>query len=131
MKPAIHRTLVFAITAFLMLLIADLVVWGAYQGMHPRDELRSQLLMHGVMHASVLVLSLIGAATAFLLLRKRLPSTKGAALFGAIFATLSFFAIVAAFASGGFVGAGAWLLLGSAAMAILSGVVARRHEGYI
>jgi hypothetical protein len=129
MNQALHRTFAFAGTAFVVLLLADLAVWGGYQGMHPRDELPSQLIMHGAMHVSVLVLSVIGAAVAFFFLRRRLPSTKVASVFGAVFATLSFFAIVAAFTAAGFIGAGAWLLLGSATIALLCGLIAGRNEG--
>jgi hypothetical protein len=129
MKAAAYRTLAFAGTAFLVLLVSDLALWGGYQGFHPRDQLESQLITHGAMHASVLVLSLIGAAIAFLTLRRRLPSAKAASLFGAIFAVLSFFALVAAFSAAGFWGAAAWLLIGSIVLAFLSALFRRPHEG--
>src|SRR5438045_2308782 len=122
MKAAAYRTLAFAGTAFLVLLAADLAFWGGYQGMHPRDQLESQLITHGAMHASVLVLSLMGATFAFVTLRHRLLSAKAASLFGAAFAVLSFFALVAAFSAAGFWGAGAWLLIGSIVFAFLSGL---------
>lgn len=129
MKAAAYRTLAFAGTAFVLLLVADLAVWGGYQGMHPRDQLESQLIMHGAMHASVLVLSLMGAAVAFVTLRRRLPSARAASLFGAVFAVLSFFALVAAFSAAGFWGAGAWLLIGSVVLAFVSGLLGKPHEG--
>jgi amino acid transporter len=81
------------------------------------------------MHASVLVLSFIGVAVAFVTLRRRLPSAKAASLFGVVFAVLSFFFLVAAFATAGFWGAGAWLLVGSIVLAFLSGLLGKPHEG--
>jgi len=129
MRSALHRALAFAVATFIALLLADLAVWGGYQGMHPREELGSQLLIHGAMHASVLVLSIVGAGTAFLLLRRRLPSLRAALWCGIGFAALSFFVLVASFNEAGFVGAGAWLLLGSATIAVFGALIAGRHEG--
>jgi hypothetical protein len=129
MKSVAHRTLGFAGTAFIVLLLADLAVWGGYQGMHPREDLQSQLLMRAALHLSVLVVSAIGATFAFFLLRQRLPSTKVASSFGAIFAAISFFALVAAFTAFGVVGAGAWLLVGSVITAVVSSLIAGQHVG--
>jgi hypothetical protein len=121
MKAVASRTLAFTGTAVVVLLVADLAFWGAYQGMHPRDELGAQLITHGAVHASVFVLSLIGAGIAFVALSNRVPSKTRATLFGVIFAVLSFFGLVESFSAAGFWGAGAWILFGSMILAFLSG----------
>lgn len=90
--------------------------------MHPREQLASQLVLHGYMHAGVLLLSLAGAAVAFWLLQHRLPSAKAASFFGASFAVISFFAVVLAFEAAGLVAAAAWLLVGSTLVALSSGL---------
>ena len=97
--------------------------------MHPRDQLASQLVLRGYMHAGVLLLSLAGAAVAFWLLQRRLPSLKAASSFGALFAVISFFAVVIAFEAAGVVAAAAWLLVGSALVALASGLFVRPHGG--
>jgi multidrug transporter EmrE-like cation transporter len=82
-----------------------------------------------VIHASVLVLTIMGAGIAFLLLRQRLPSIRVAVWSGIGFAALSFFVLVASFNEGGLLGASAWLLLGSAAVAALGALVGARRGG--
>ena len=119
----------FSITAFLLLGLADLAVWGGYQGVHPREQFESTLWVHAGILAAVFLFALLGSLVAFLTFKHRLPSLKVAILGGAVFAFASFFALVAVFGIGGAAAAGVWLLLGSALIAGISCAVGRHHVG--
>lgn len=129
MRLVLIRAAVLASGVFATFLVADVLSWGAYQGLHPRDQLGSQLAVHGAVHLAVLLLSFAGAAASFFALRNRLPSIKAAALFGVAFAVASFFALPATTAIAGMLAGAAWLLAGSAVAAIASGVLAGAQRG--
>ena len=97
--------------------------------MHPRDQIGRQIVVHGAVHLAVLLLSLAGATASFFALRNRLPSVKAASLFGVAFAIASFFALPATMAVAGMLGGAAWLLAGSAVVAVASGVLTGARHG--
>lgn len=107
MKQPLILSAVFSVSALVLLLVADLAVWGGYQGMNSREQVGALLLAHAAMLSAVFFLALLGTSAAFLLFRNRLPSRKVATLVGAAFAIVSFFALVTAFSAGGVIAAGA------------------------
>jgi hypothetical protein len=129
MRRPILLAFLFSATAFVLLALADIAVWGGYQGMHAREQVAAALLTHAGMLAAVFLLSLVGSALAYLALGKRLPSRKGAVIGGAVFAVASFVGLVAAFGVGGLLVVAAWVLLGSALVATGSCLASKQHAG--
>lgn len=129
MKVAALRAGIFSFTAFVALLVLDLVLWGVWQGAEPHEQ-RAQLMgIHAVFHAAVLSLSALGAGIGFLLLRERVPSTRQAAFVGLAFAAVSVLLGPGSFMLAGVWGAAFWLFFGAVAMALGSGLLGWRTRG--
>ena len=129
MKVALTRSLLFAIVPLLLGVFADLLLAVFYQGAQP-EELRGQMLvLHPGGFLGVFVLASFGAFLAYCMFRRRIPAPKIAALFGLFYSVASFFAVVFAFAFGGPIAVGSWLLAGAAMFAFGSTLARSHHVG--
>lgn len=118
MRNALLPTLRFALFAFLVVLVLDALLSLLFQPPPASENWRAFLFTHGLFHAAVLVLSLIGAGLGFTVIRSRLPSASqnlGLALaYGLVTPVTSF----GAFLFAGVLGVVVWLLLGSMSFAL-------------
>ena len=129
MKVALMRSLLFAIVPLLLGVFADLILAAFYQGAQP-EELRGQMLvLHAGVFLAVFVLAGVGAFLAYFRFRGKVPTAKIAALFGLLYSVASFFAVVFAFAFGGPIAVGSWLLAGAAIFAFASTLARAGHGG--
>lgn len=129
MKVAFTRSLLFAVVPLLLGVAADLLLAVFYQGAQP-DELRGEMLaLHAGVFLAVFVLASLGAFLAYWLFRRRMPTPKTAVLFGLLYSVASFFAVVFAFAFGGPIAVGSWLLGGAAVFASGSTLARGGHGG--
>ena len=103
------------------MLLADVLLWGGYQGGHPESQRSELVRTHALFHAAVLLLSMIGAFIGFVPVRRRFLSINRIAILALIFAVATFFAVDFAFQAGGIVAAALWLLVGSSIVAFLGG----------
>ena len=123
-KPVASAT-VFALGAFALLLVADVLLFGVFQGGPPPEHRNEVLLSHAAFHGAVLVLSGLGASFGFFLQRHTLPSLPQAFALGAAFGLVSILAASGMLMLAGVLGALAWLLLGSISFALGSRLLRR------
>lgn len=122
----------FAVIAFLLILAVDAVLSLVYQAPPMPSNRTPFFVTHGIFHGAVLILSNIGALVGFTLVRHRLPTTRQTAVLAIAYAFTTVFAGVGSFMLVGAIGAATWLLLGSMAFALGSGVLSqpwRRSSG--
>lgn len=116
MKRAAARSLTFAAVPLALAVLTDLLLWVFYQGA-TRSELRDQGVLHGVLFLSVFVLATIGSFIPFFLWRSFEIKVRAVLVGAVLFSVATFFASMPAFAFGGLLGLGAWLLFGAALFA--------------
>ena len=121
MRGNVLRASTFAGITFLLMVMADVLTWGGYQGGHPESQRGELLWTHGAFHGGVLGLSMLGAFVGFMPVRRRFLPISRIVMLAVIFAIATFFAVVAAFQAGGIVAAAWWLLVGSLIIAFVGG----------
>lgn len=121
MRGNVIRASAFAGITFLLLVVADVFMWGGYQGGHPEAQRSDLLGTHAAFHAGVLGLSMLGAFIGFVPVRRRFLPMNRIVVLAAVFAIATFFAVVAAFQAGGVFVAALWLLVGSSIVAFVGG----------
>lgn len=120
MLLSLNRAFIFAGTAGLLLLAADLIAWGGYQGFEPANQRASLLWIHAAVFGAAMIASFLAAFVVFTLRRRHLPSSKITAYMSFIFSLVSFFAVVAAFTAGGITASLIWLFFGAGLFAMIS-----------
>lgn len=114
MRRVSLRALAFAAVP---LVLADLLLWVFYQGAQPA-ELRDQLLLlHGALFTTVFILAAVGSAASFFIWRVIDIRPRAILVGGVLFSVATFFVSMPAFAFGGPVVVGIWLLAGAAVFA--------------
>jgi len=103
------------------MLLADVLIWGGYQGGHPQSQRNELLWTHGAFHTGVLVLSMIGAFVGFIPVRGRVISINRVVVLAIVFAIATFFAVASTFQAGGIAAAALWLLVGSSVITFVGG----------
>ena len=119
----------FTAGAVIVLLLADVLLSGVYQGGPPSDSRQEILLLYAAFHGLVLVLSTAGAVLGFQLLKHHTPSPRQALLLGTVFGFVSVLGASGFLILAGVVGAAAWLFLGSLAFALGSGLLKKPWRG--
>ena len=115
------RATTFAGITFLLMLLADVLMWGGYQGGHLESQRNELLWTHGVFHTGVLLLSMICAFVGFIPVRERFISISRVVVLAIVFAIATFFAVASSFQVGGIAAAALWLLVGSSVMTFVGG----------
>lgn len=129
MKPTLQRATAFALVAFTLLLIADVLLSGVFQGGPPPEHRQRILLLHAAFHGAVLLLSTAGASLGFALLRNHLPTFKQAIVLGLLFGFVSILGASGSLMLAGALGAFAWLFLGSLSFAVGGRLFSRPWHG--
>jgi hypothetical protein len=121
----LSRAILFAAVAFAIVLGADALLSLALQSPPVAERQAAFFLTHGVFHAAVLVLSTFGATAGLAALRSRLPSVRTTLGVAAAYGFVTVLAAPGALMLIGILGAVGWLLLGSMAFALGSGLFGR------
>ncbi len=125
MPKPVARAVAFAIAAFVVLLLADLLLFGVFQ-VGPAPEHRYEVMgAHAAFHVAALVLSAAGASLGFFLQRQALPSFLVAFALGAAFGLVSVLVAADMLMLAGIYAALAWVLLGSMGSALASRLISR------
>ena len=125
MPKPVARAVAFAIGAFVVLLLADMLLFGVFQS-GPAPEHRYEMMgAHAAFHVAVLVLSAAGASLGFFMQRQALPSFLIAFAMGAAFGLVSVLVAAGLFRLAGIYAALAWVLLGSMGFALASRLTSR------
>lgn len=118
MQSTLRLALEFAAAAAALVFAVDVLLSLVFQP-PPVPEYRAAfLLIHGIFHAAVLILSAIGASVGYALIRGRLPSTRLNIGLALVYGFFTLLAGPGSFILGGRVGAVAWLLMGSMAFTL-------------
>lgn len=131
MRTVLKRTAAFVAIAFPLSLSSTLLSWAKQEDGLGQELLRQLLPFRVGFHAGELLLTTIGAMSAFALLRHRLPPTHTVIALGAAFGVMSFFAVGGAFHVGGLASAAIWALAGSAVFAYGGALAAPQHDGLV
>ncbi|MEO8870150.1 MAG: hypothetical protein ABI357_04900 [Granulicella sp.] len=125
MPKPVARGVVFAVGAFVLLLLADSLLFGVFHGGAAPDHRYEVMGAHAAFHAAVLVLSAAGASLGFFLPRQALPSFLVAFALGAAFGLVSVVVAAGMLMLAGIYAALAWVLLGSMGFALASRLITR------
>ena len=128
MPVVLARAIRFAAVAFAVVLAVDALLSLAFQSPPPAEHWSAFLAIHGTVHAAVFVLSTIGATVGFAALRGRLPSVKATMVVAVAYGFTTALAGPGALMLVGVLGAVGWLILGSMAFALGSGLFGRPSQ---
>jgi hypothetical protein len=131
MRKTILRALIFSGTVAAVSLAIDFLLAIFYQGGPLAGDRSDFLQMRAIIHGATLVLGLIGAALGFVFLRCYAITTLRVVALGTVLGVFALSGVLVSFQAGGIWGGGAWLLLGSAAVALIGGRMLGVKEAHV
>jgi len=131
MRKTVLRAFIFAGTVVVVSLAIDFLLAIFYQGGPPAEGREDFLRMRAVIHGATLVLTAVGAALGFAFLRSYAITTFRIAALGALLGVFALSGALVSFQAGGLWGIGAWLVLGSALVALIGGRVLGVRDAHI
>jgi len=129
MRITALRALIFAATVTAVSVVLDLAYAVLYHGGPSPGRTREFLAFRAALHGATLVLTAVGGAAGFALLRSHAITGARIAALGGGLGLVTLLALLAAFRVGGFWGMAIWLLAGSAIVAYIGGRMLGRGLG--
>jgi len=122
MVSVLRQSVLFGCITFAFVLAIDALLSLVFQSLPLPEHQNAFFVSHSVFHGAVLIFSAVGAMLGFAVIRARLPSRRVTVILAIAFGITTVVAGPGSFMLAGAIGAASWLLLGSMAFALGSGV---------